>query len=182
VPDFSPPGLDEFVRREKEQTNLKAKEVIYRIETALQKVVLDEVKREFGLSEAQWWILGIPKQVRLQVTQKYENDNGKRGVKEAYFDLMDYRKIALDNWQLFQNLIGYGKKNQSKDRQTQWICTLNDKRNVVSHPSSGISLSVEELAELEAYEAWLRKSLSTSEITDTEDGADEGEPASIEQD
>lgn len=180
--DFCPSGLDEFVRREKEQTNLRAKEVIDRIETALQKVILDEVKREFGSGESQWWVLGIPKQVRLQVTQKYENDDGKRGAKEAYFDLIDYRKIALDNWSIFQNLIGYGKKNSSKDKQTQWIATLNDKRNIVSHPSSGISLSMEELAELETYEAWFHKSLSASGAVDLDVNEDELEQEPTEQD
>lgn len=152
---FNPPGLDEFINREKHQTNLQAKEVIDRIEITLQKIVIQELKQEFSDDKDSWWILGIPKQVRIDVTKKVENDDNKRGVREAYFDLMDYRKIVLENWKIFQNILGYGKKNDSKDRQTKWIVDVSEKRNVVAHPSSGVSLSIEELNELETYQTWL---------------------------
>jgi DNA sulfur modification protein DndB len=152
---FNPPGLDEFINREKEQTNLKAKEVIDRIETTLQKVVIQELKQEYSEDENSWWILGIPKQVRIEVTKTAENDDNKRGTREAYFNLMDYRKIVLENWTIFQNLLGYGKKNDSKDRQTKWMVEVNEKRNAIAHASSGVSLSIEELDELENYQAWL---------------------------
>lgn len=155
IPNFNPPGLDEFINREKEQTNLKAKEVIDRIETTLQKVVIQELKQEYSDDENSWWVLGVPKQVRLEVTKKLETDDNKRGAREAYFDLIDYRKIVLENWTIFQSLLGYGKKNDSKDKQTKWMVEVNEKRNSVAHPSSGVTLSIEELDELETYQTWL---------------------------
>lgn len=35
------------------------------------------------------------------------------------------------------------------------MVTVNDKRNIVSHPSSGVALSLEELAHLEELDTWL---------------------------
>lgn len=172
IPAFNPHGLDEFIRREKEQTNLRAKEVIDRIETSLQKIVIQELKQEFSNDGNSWWTLGIPKQVRIEVTKKVESDDNKRGNKEAYFDLMDYRKIVLENWTIFQNLLGYGKKNNSKDRQTKWMVEVNEKRNVVAHPSSGISLSIEELDELETYQTWLIEKSTGNTAEDVVEEAD----------
>jgi hypothetical protein len=43
----------------------------------------------------------------------------------------------------------------NKDKKTKWLATVNEKRNIVSHASSGITLSLEELAELQDYEQWL---------------------------
>jgi DNA sulfur modification protein DndB len=152
--DFNPPGLTEFLQREKEQTNLRAKEVLDRIEKSLQRVVLEELKREYGESENEWWLLGVPKKVRVEVGQRFENDDGKRGTKEAYFELIDYRRIALDRWELFGSILGYGTTG-NKEKKTKWMVDVNDLRNLVSHPSSGATLSVEQLAEIEQRERWL---------------------------
>lgn len=159
IPAFNPPGLDEFMKLEKEKTNLRAKEVIDRIERMLQSVVLEELKRECGPSENEWWVLGVPKKVRLEVGARFESDDGKRGSKEAYFELIDYRRIGLERWDLFGPLLGYGTSG-NKEKRTKWIVTVNEKRNIVSHPSSGIALTLEELAELESFDAWLKNSIS----------------------
>ncbi len=158
ISTFNPPGLDEFMNLQKEKTNLRSKEVIDRIERMLQSVVLEELKQEFGSLETEWWVLGVPKKVRLEVSARSESDDAKRGGKEAYFELIDYRKIVLEKWDLLGPVVGYGTGN--KDKKTKWIVTLNDKRNIVAHPSSGISLSLEELAELEGYENWLKGKIS----------------------
>lgn len=156
-PNFDPPGLQEFLRREKEQTNLRAKAIIDRLEQLLQSIVVQELKQEFADDGDSWWIQGVPKAVRLEVAKRSENDDNKRGKRESYLDLIDYRSIALSQWQLFQQLLGYGKKTESKDRQTKWLQEINEMRNVVAHASSGVSLSVEQVALLESHEQWLRQ-------------------------
>jgi DNA sulfur modification protein DndB len=155
IPAFTPPGLDEFMAREKEQTNLRGKEVVDRIERTLQKVVLEELKREHGEEENEWWLLGVPKKVRIEVGQRFENDDGRRSVKEAYFELMDYRRIALDRWDIFGPLFSFGTSG-NKEKKTKWMVDVNDMRNLVSHPSSGATLSLEQVAELEQYNTWLQ--------------------------
>lgn len=174
-PDFNPPGLDDFLALEKAQTNLKAKEIISKIEVILQKLIMEELRREYGPDESQWWVLGVPKSVRLKVTEKYEKDDGKRGGKEYYFDLIDYKKIAMENWDIFEPLLANGKKG-SKDKRTEWLDFLNEKRNILFHSSSGISISLDALNQLQEYEEWLNKQINTSSnMTDHYNSASSGQ-------
>lgn len=154
IPEFSPPGLDQFLQQEKAQTNIRAKEIIDHIERMLQKVVLEELRRECGEDEAGWWMLGVPKAVRIKVSQRFEEEGGLRGGKENYFDLIDYSKIGLQNWHLFEPILAYGKTG-SKEKRLSWLNFVNEKRNIVSHPSSAVTLTLDELGQLEEYERWL---------------------------
>lgn len=156
---FNPEGLDEFFEQEKAQTNVKAKEITTRIEQLLQGVILEELRRECGNEESGWWILGVPKSVRLAVTKRFEEDDGKRGGKEYYFDLIDYRKIVQDHWEVFEPLLAYGKKG-SKEKRTEWMVFVNDRRNIVSHASAATSISTADLNQLQQYEQWLTDQVS----------------------
>jgi len=160
IPEFNPQGLDQFLQQEKAQTNLRAKEIIDRIERKLQQVILEELRREYGPDETEWWMLGVPKLVRLKVSQRFEEEEGKRGAKEHYFDLIDYSKIAQENWNLFEPILGLGKSG-SKDKKLSWLSVVNEKRKIVSHSSSAVTLSIEELAQLEEYESWLNAQVSS---------------------
>lgn len=154
IPDFNPPGLDDWEALQKLETNRKAKELVDRIEVMLQNLTVDELRREFGPDESQWWVMGVPKSIRLKVTQRHEDDDGKRGGRECYFDLLDYRKIATSNWSVFQSLLAYGKK-AGKEAGTQWMEFVNEQRRLVAHPSSGASISLAALSQLQEYEEWL---------------------------
>ena len=158
IPTFNPDGLDKYLADEKAETNTRGKAVVEFIEKTLQKIVLDELKSEMPEGE-DWWILGVPKLVRQKVTQKYEEDDHQRGGYEYYFDLVDYPKIALHNWQLFQPILGYG--SGGKEKQLSWLNFVNLKRNVVSHASSGKTLTIDELNQLEQYAEWLRQKAVT---------------------
>lgn len=162
-PKFNPAGLDEFISGEKEETNNRAKQIIDKVEILLKKLIIEELKQEFSTDENAWWQEGVPKAVRLEVTKRQESDDNKRGTREAYFDLIEYRTIALSNWTLFQNLLGYGKKNESKDRQTKWMVEINNWRNQIAHASSGIVLQVESLIEIEDYYNWLKTRISATD-------------------
>lgn len=159
ISNFNPPGLDQFIQQEKAQTNIKGKEIIDRIERMLQKVVLEELRRECGDEETGWWMTGVPKTVRVKVSERFEEDEGKRGLRENYFDLIDYAKIALQNWELFEPILAY-EKTGKKETKIHWLNTVNEKRNIVSHPSAAITLTVEDLAALEKYEHWLAAKIS----------------------
>jgi DNA sulfur modification protein DndB len=154
IPDFNPPGLDQFIQQERAQTNIKGKEIIDRIERTLQKVILEELRRECGEEETGWWMTGVPKTVRVKVSERFEEDEGKRGSKESYFDLIDYAKIALQNWELFEPILAY-EKTGKKENRIHWLNLVNEKRNIVSHPSAAITLTLEDLATLEEYDRWL---------------------------
>jgi len=159
IAKFNPPGLDEFINSEREQTNLRAKAIIDRIEVSLKAFVIEELKAEFSTDENSWWQEGVPKSVRLEVSKRVESDDNKRGCREAYFDFIDYRTIVQNNWPVFQKLLGYGKKSDSKDKQTKWMVDINEWRNQVAHASSGVVLKIDTLSQLEAYEQWLNNQL-----------------------
>jgi len=132
-PKFAPEGLEQFLETERAQTNLRAKEVMDRIETTVQRVVMDELRREFGEGESEWWLLGVPKGVRLKVTERFEEDDGKRGGKEFYFDLIDYRTIAKEQWKIFEGLLGID--GSGKEKGTSWLnsSTIRDGRSPTHH-------------------------------------------------
>jgi DNA sulfur modification protein DndB len=167
---FNPQGLDEFIKLEKAQTNIKAKEIIDIIETTMQKVVIEELRQEYGSTEVEWWVLGVPKNVRLRVTEKYEQDDGKRGGKEFYFDLMDYKKIIMENWSLFEKMFAF-KNIGNKEAKTSWLNYVNEKRNVVSHPSSAITITIEELDQLREYKEKLELQVFTGKYINDETAA-----------
>jgi len=165
-PEFNPPGLNEYLNREKEQTNLQAKIVIDRIEILIKGLVIQELQQEFGDG---WWVDGIPQKMRMAISGRSEGDDNKRGAKEAYFDLLDYRTIAQSHWNMFQPLLGQGRKNENKEKQTKWLVEINEMRNTVAHASSGVSLSVEKLSALKQHEAWLKSKIKSDGTEEQEE-------------
>lgn len=150
---FSPPGLDEYLEAEREKTNQRSAESIRHIEMTLQTFIVDELRQEYPDGE-NWWILGVPKDVRKKAMDKYEEDDGRRGTKEAYFDLIDYKRIGLHNWPLFEKVLAYGSKG-NKEKRLAWLDFVNEKRKVVMHASSGVTLSIGDLNQLQQYDKWL---------------------------
>jgi len=168
ISTYNPAGLDDFIQTEKQQTNVRAKTVIDSIEIMLQKLTMEVLTGEFA---DEWWVLGVPKQVRTSASERFEQDDGKRGGREFYFDLIDYRKIAVEHWDLFESLLGYGKAS-GKDKKTQWLVTVNESRKVVAHASSGKTLTLEELETLQNIEQWLRQLVTSDQaIEASESGA-----------
>jgi hypothetical protein len=102
---------------------------------------------------------GVPAIVRVDVSKRYEEDNRKRGSEQNYFNFIDYRKIVQKNWDVFSDCLAYGKKG-GKEKGTEWMVELNEKRNSVAHSSSGVSLSFEDLAQVQEYEDWLRRQIA----------------------
>ena len=159
IPFFAPGGLREFIETEKAETNAKAQVITERIEKALKHTITTILKQEFGEEEAQWWIAGVPQTMRVRVTERFERDDGQRGGKEHYFDLIDYRDIVSAHWNLLGDLLGYGKTSSSKEKRTSWIKDVNETRKIWAHASSGRSVSLEQLAQLEEYDKWLAAKL-----------------------
>ena len=118
-------------------------------------MILEELKAELGPEESGWWSNGVPKSVRAKVAQRHEEDDGELGGKEYYFDLQDYKKIILENWDSLNPLLGYGKATSGRERRTAWILEVDEAKKILSQASSGKSVPVDLLAKLEEYETWL---------------------------
>jgi len=153
---------------QKQQTNKNTKEIIDEIEVTLQKYIIDELKRQYASDVDLWWYEGIPGNIRTKATARMEEDKNKRGGKEFYFDLIDYRKIIVDNWEFFDKILGFGKGN--KDKKTDWISFINETRKIVAHASSGKTVSLEDFTKVEEYHIWLRKRIKNIDNLEDADG------------
>jgi DNA sulfur modification protein DndB len=101
-PLFDPPGLREFLEREKAQTTTKAFAEIQAIEQILQTTIIAELKNEYGPDEQNWFFAGVPKHVRKKVADRINEEGGKKGGREENFDLIDYREVIVFTWPLFE--------------------------------------------------------------------------------
>jgi DNA sulfur modification protein DndB len=153
-PDYNPPGLDKFIEEKKADTRSKAKGIIEIIELKLQNLVFGQLREMFGDLETQWWVEGVPSEIRATAGNEWEKDDRHREGPWCYLNLIDYRRIALKHWKDFQNLLAYGTKGNKEDRTT-WIKEINDLRNGLFHPTSKVSISLEQLAKLQEYVDWL---------------------------
>jgi len=173
-PKYDPPGLEDFLRNEKAETNKQARELLDEVELVLQSTIVEDLKQQYGQEDAGWWFKGVPSTVRKDVSTRLEEDAGSRGARECYFTLINYRAIMTYNWDLFGVIFGYGKKNVGKDRGTEWIKELNDFRNVVMHVSSGVHISVEDLDKIKDYHSWLKNRIENPEAPENDSVAADG--------
>lgn len=150
-PEFEPPGLKEALELEAAKTNEQAFAIINRLEATLHSFIVETVKSEFG--ESAWWFSAIPQRVRKKTDDRYDDDQGKRGEKDLYFDLLDYREIVMNNWDLFKTYLSRGSGGKAK--QTDWLVKLNEIRKCVMHPSAGVIIGFDDLSLLEGYDTWL---------------------------
>jgi DGQHR domain-containing protein len=162
IPEFNPEGLDEWINLEKQQTNKNAKEIIDQMEIILQDFVVDELKRQYGVDEELWWYEGVPGSIRGKVTGRMEEDKNKRGGKEYYFDLIDYKKIIQENWEIFENTFAFGKGNKGK--KTEWLDLINETRKIVAHASSGKTVSIEDFTRIREYYDWLKGQIAVASV------------------
>ena len=149
-PDFDLPGLKEDLALQKAQTNQQAYAIIQKIEIELKKVVLDTLTTNFEGDN--WWYEGIPQGIRTKAVERMEEEKGK-GERQDYLDILDFRRVVLENWQIFQDILAYGSGN--KDKRSRWIHQLNSMRKTVMHPAKSQNITWDELATLREYEGWL---------------------------
>ncbi len=154
--NFNPEGINDWQNLQKQQTNKKAKEIIDRVELYLQSSIIDDLKVFLGIENDIWWYEGISQNIRTKVSNRMEEDKNRRGKKENYFDLIDYKKIILDNWELFDKKFGFGKGG--KEKRTDWLDFINEERRIVSHASSGKTVSLDNFERLSDINQWLSQS------------------------
>lgn len=109
-------------------------EKISTIEIRLHKFIESALKREFGESEDEWWVKGIPLSIRQKCGNRREEDNCKQD-KYAYTDLIDLRVILNNNWRFFEvNFQRISKQCKSKNELLNGLGKLNEIRKVIMHP------------------------------------------------
>jgi DNA sulfur modification protein DndB len=168
-PAFQPPGLQEYMELEDLNTSEEAMTIARRIEIALHKFVVSELKEEYGTEEAGWWFKGVPKETRLRI-DKQRNEEAVPRPRENLLYLIDFRRIIEDNWDLFGEILVQGTAAK-REAKTKWLVRVNDIRNIAAHPINGPVL-LEDLDYLRATDTWLRTRLEeadTGEEISTQD-------------
>jgi len=159
IPDFRPARLDEFMMLRDAKTSEEAQGIITRVQRALHKYLLDDLKTEFGHDEQGWWSKGIPKEMRVRIDAA-RNLEETLEPRESKFYLIEYRDIIQHNWERLGPIFGNRiKKNASKKDQTSWLVRLNEIRNIAFHPEKGF-VSLEDLMFLRALDQWFSDRLA----------------------
>lgn len=155
-PEFAPTGLEDYKKSRDRDALTKAREYLDEIELALQSFIIPRLKATYGQDEDGWWFGGVPKGIRERIFREI-NEEGKSVPKESKFTLIDYRNIAVDNWDLFKDALSEPGLSGSagKDKRTAWISRINEIRKAVAHPSKQGIITPENLAYLEATRGWL---------------------------
>ena len=125
---FIPKGLAEFLETIDAEGTNDAHSLIDDIQERLYTIVIKILKDNFG---KRWWYDGIPKPIRTECSKRMEEDNGLRN-KEQYLSLIDYKKIAYSNWEMFQIFFSFKEKG-GKNAQLEWLDKLNPIRNITHH-------------------------------------------------
>lgn len=150
-PYFMNAGLENYLRDTKSQSNETAKIIFPKIQLIIAGDLIYTLKNEFGGEETGWWSQGVPRAIRQKVVQRREDDPDRPPF-EKCFDLIDYKKVILDNWKLFGEKYSRGTGN--KNTKMGWIDTLNTIRRKVAHPERG-RVTINELDFLKTILSWL---------------------------
>ncbi len=131
--------------------------LVNRIDRLLNRTVVSILKDNLSTADSPdaWWYEAVPLSIRTVVTQSQEDDKNQRGSREAYFNLIHYRDIIENRWLLLGPVFGRGKKTDRKSVQTAWLVRTNEIRKIAAHGSSGATVSLEQLNELQDYHDWL---------------------------
>jgi len=150
-PDFMNAGLENYLKDRKSQSNETAKIILPDIQLIVADYLISTLKKEFGEEETEWWLQGVPRAIRQKVVQRREDDPDRPPF-EKCFDLLDYKKVILDNWKLFGDKYSRGKGN--KNTKMSWMDKLNTIRRKVAHPERG-RVTIDELEFLNEIWSWL---------------------------
>ena len=146
-PDFTPEGLENYLKNENRALNVNTFEMIKDIEEYMRIDFKEKLTAKWGKDWA--WKKGVPERVQDEAEDRMRKKNRTRSKNEETtewdnLNLIHYRKIADKNWQyvggdkkrvkFFE--IHYslpGEESLNKEDKTKWWVKVNDIRNLVSH-------------------------------------------------
>jgi len=125
---FLPKGLAEFLETIDVEGTDETHSLIDEIQERIFNVVIKILENNFG---KRWWYEGVPTQIRTECSKRMEEEKGIK-KREQYFTLIDYKKIAYANWELFSKYFSFLDRG-SKNAQLEWLDKLNPIRNITHH-------------------------------------------------
>lgn len=128
-PEFMPPGLQEHLDTRDVEGTEEARKMIDEIQEKLYICVVSTLKNQFG--DDRWWFDRIPEKIRTECASRQQVEKGAKKM-EQYLRLINYKDIALHNWELFQGYFSLEEKG-GKSARTDWLVRLNAIRNTTHH-------------------------------------------------
>ncbi len=110
------------------ESRSNAATIVHAIEIGLHDIVTAMLHKEFG---TKWWTAGVPKKIRVEASQRHEEEDGA-APKEAYLYLLHLKEIIEKQWPLFATLFEVPRKGKSNS--LEWFIRLNEIRNRTAHP------------------------------------------------
>ncbi|MCK4998292.1 MAG: DGQHR domain-containing protein [Anaerohalosphaera sp.] len=131
IKEFFPSCLIEYLDIIDEEGTKEAHRIIDKLQGNLFTYVFNVLKKHFTDRDGDWWTKGIPPKTRVDCQARCELE-GRDKNPEQYLLLINYRDIALLNWDLFSSLFDLGEA-RGKNKTTHWVVELNTIRNVTHH-------------------------------------------------
>jgi len=161
-PRFDPPEVRAFIDSQDAAGTRQARDLIDDVNEILFNDVLTTLKARYGEEKDAWWMTGVPKGVRIEADNKYNNENGER-ERWRYLFLIDYAGIVLhgQNWELFKDRYNFYGKG-AKATLVRWIVKLNKARTVTHHSEKG-PLSKEQVEYVRKIHELVRRHIKDGE-------------------
>jgi DGQHR domain-containing protein len=162
---FDLPEIRQYIESQDAAGTRQARVMIDEINQILFDDVLITLKAKFGEERDAWWLLGVPKAIRIEADKNYNNDNGEH-ERWRYLFLIDYLGIVLhdNNWELFKDRYNFYGKG-AKATLVRWISKVNKARTVTHHAEKG-PLSREQVEYVRRVHELVRKHILGGERVD----------------
>lgn len=146
IPEFNPPGLDDYEKKESKEYNEEAYATIRDIEQSLNSKFKQLLTDNFGTG---WFEEGVPPQIQdeaVRLAQQKKREKHRDVHPWSCLRIIDYRTIALRNWQsIFADIVTLPDEQKlagGKDAKTLWLDKVGRIRNQNMH---SYSITKEEL-------------------------------------
>lgn len=156
--DFCPEGLEQWVKDHSGQFNALCYELGTQIEQGLlHDHIVSCLKHKFG--QDNWWDDGVHPNIQGECSLRRIAKKSKEHD-SCFLDLIDYRKIIEENWDLLGNKYTPPSLEQAaKKKRLEWLVRFNTIRQKYSHPQRE-STTEEEYEFLKDIDKWLGSRVS----------------------
>jgi DGQHR domain-containing protein len=137
VASFATSELSKYLSARDVEGTKEAKSHIDEINLIIFEDVIATLQHYFGTEQEKWWMSGIPKGIRNDCDQRYNDANDGR-ERWRYLTLINYAEILMygQNWELFKDYYDFYGKGKKASR-VRWIQLINKSRTVTHHAEKG---------------------------------------------
>jgi Flp pilus assembly protein TadD len=131
--------LEEWLRdRRLPPLSVQCYEEVTATEERLHMFLRQRLQKEFGKKEEDWWVKGVPLDIRKKCAQRREEASWRQHSIYNYTDLIDLKDILDRHWRLFEADFQRVKSEvKSKREFLANLVRLNEIRKTVMHPVRG---------------------------------------------